>query len=255
MSIGVVSPIHQKTSPPRFQGGLIKPGLTLKTFDYVNLSTTPMAMSMLIYTWIILTRILFSRSDSERRENLRRDPLGWYAWFMGTPLMQGLLIRGLPKDIKPLIFTEKTKHLSLPHKIFNWIVQPTANYHVTSDKQLKQRAEQLIKLATSDTMKKAIEKRFAMATKVRALVYFFSLMFTFATLGIGIQWINIMLTKRDVMKRMNLKKEPDPIDALQLAMPLSNYAFSQNNRGYSANNLYFDGKQMRLPQPNFTYRA
>ena len=185
---------------------LPKIGRFMKTFDFHTPGDTWVKQSMLIYICIISSRLLAARSNNERLETPRRDPLGWYSWFFGMPLFeQGLILLMTHKnpEVRQLLL-RKVKAGKSKWDKFKHFINPTGRYVQTSLQQLNQRKTQIVdqmlaKGASPDTVKN-IKNLFSKASLTLNLTSFFSLMFTIFTLGIGINILNIAMTRKSMSK-------------------------------------------------------
>lgn len=209
--------------------------------DFKELGKTAVRNNQIIYAGVILSRMLFSRSANEAWENARRDVLGWYFWFMGSPLMQTALVLGLvpaiSKASKGLMVTPMNQNASLGQKILWTLSSPSKLWTIASDKQLHQRKAHVLDAMKNEALAKSggttldkaalarmanAGKLFEKTTNLRALVSFVGLAFTFFALGIGINLLNIAMTKA----ALNKKQKPsspagNPFAASPGMMPMS----------------------------------
>ncbi len=208
----LMAPHFPPANQPRF--GYTAAPFALKILDFHTLGASTVAQNKLIYAAVIASRLWKSRSWNEVRENASRDVLGWYSWFMGSPLMQTALVCGLvsPK-IRDLMVTRLNQDAPIIKKLGWTFLNPSKLWLITSDVQLHQRKEQMIraiqrhpglqKNGVGQKMISQIEKRFNKAIFNRSLVSFAGLMFTFLMLGVGINLINIALTKSALRKKQH----------------------------------------------------
>lgn len=182
----------------------------LKSLDYAVVGDTLLKQSMLIYTCIIGSRVAMARSTNERLEVLRRDPLGWYMWFMGKPLFEwGLLHLATINDphVRSLLFNYKAPETTWG-KVMSF-VNPPAQYYSSTQKQLMQRYQQIktqmLTQSTGVKQLKQLTRVFTKANNLIVLTSFVSLVLTILGLGIGINMVNIALTRRNVEKAKHLQ--------------------------------------------------
>ncbi len=210
MRVGMTTALHYKPLLQQSQKqharfgnmGVTAIPMVLKVADFATLGKATELMNRIIYGAVIGSRIGFSRSPKEAWENARRDMLGWYFWFMGSPIMQTLMVLGLglvkPEANKVLISKVDNK-APAPIKFLQFMFNPGRIYTIASDKQIHQRRDQVIRdmiaRKASRVEIEGVKKFFGHMANYRALVSFIGLIFTFLSLGIGINLINIALTK------------------------------------------------------------
>ena len=197
-----------KQAPPRF--GVASAPMLLKALDFANLGTSTVGQNKLIYGLVIGSRVGYSRSANERWENIRRDALGWYSWFMGSPLLQVGIVTGMlpliAKGSKELMVRKLNQNASLPQKLMYTLFNPSKLWLLASDKQLEQRQEQIVEFmrrrgkALKSTDIGKIEKLFTKTKMFRGMTSLIGMLFTIALLGVGINLINIALTKASLVK-------------------------------------------------------
>jgi hypothetical protein len=218
---------------PRFGNMTATAPMALRMYDFLSPGKTLVGMNKLIYAAVIGSRILYSRSPNERMENARRDILGWYSWFMGSPLMQTALVLCMFPLVSKLYKGSQmaaSKNLMLTHldksanplkKALWGLFAPDKLWLIATDKQLHQRKthiingmkEQAIKHSgridkvTLDRIAK-VQNLFGKTINYRALVSFIGLAFTFFALGIGINLVNIALTRNDLQKKHESSNQP-----------------------------------------------
>lgn len=183
---------------------LPNPGLLLKNLDFHNVGETLLGQSMIIYALVISSRVAAARSKNERFEVMRRDFLGWYSWFFGVPLLQfgltNLLTMGNPKLREILIQTRKGSGTFFSK--INRIVNPTSRFFTTTIHQLKQREAQILALmeknGTGLREMRQVRQLFNKASNIQVLTSFIGLAFTIFAIGIGINLLNIALTRKNV---------------------------------------------------------
>lgn len=182
--------------------------------DFSELGKSAVRHNQIIYAAVIASRIIFARSNNERMENARRDIPGWYFWFMGSPLMQAGIVRMcMPKAYQQLILTPTQEKATFLRKMLWLFVNPKRIWHIASDKQIYQRKEQIISdiINTAQKVKgklpksaineiNRINKMFTKTMQLRGLVSFIGFMFTVLTLGVGINFINMAFTRKNINK-------------------------------------------------------
>ena len=190
---------------PKFGNGLqnglkqlVKPGLFLKTFDFITMGDSVLAQSKFIYGGLCISRTVCARSKNERWESLRRDPFAWYFWFYGKPLLEwGLITFSTAAD--PLV-----RHLlRRPIPEMGHPFNPPSQVFQTTQRQLKERLIQLQKrmsLAKAPLLQiRQMESTFARANNLLLITSFIGMVFTIFSLGIGINLLNIAATRRNIL--------------------------------------------------------
>ncbi len=191
-------------------------------FDKPGFSTVP--QNMVIYGLVILSRIAaaFQRgveagSFEEVREHAVRDTLGFSFWFFASPAIQRIVLRAMPKKyrdaivVNPYNGTKTAKDLSqktdgwskFQHKIrreFSFLFKG----HISTQEQITQRGEQIFndlnKGISADKTKK-LQKYLNNARHIKNGVFAFGLLNAIALLGVGINLINIAVTRKHVAMR------------------------------------------------------
>jgi hypothetical protein len=205
------TPIQPQTSAAHsirsqaFGSGLPRPDMFLKIFDFVVPWESTVPHNKLCYANVISSRILGARTNNERREVLMQDPLGWFFWFFGNPLMQtGLILFAAKKVLQPLLYHQLPQPEGGLKKLM-WMFDPTQRFKLTTDVQLEQRQAQILKaMATQKVNPQVMGKTqdlFKKALSQRHLISFIGLMFTFAALGLGITWFKIAVTQAAVARK------------------------------------------------------
>jgi len=192
----------------------------LKKWDFENLGTSTVGQSKFIYTWIILSRWWKARTWNELRENMRRDALGWYFWFMGSPLMQiglaTLVVPQISPAAKHFILSKIPTHNENPfQQLTKAIINPYNVWHIASDKQIAQRKEQILSAmkaqGKNQVAMNSVKKLFETTRMLRTtFMSTFGIAFSTAMIGIGIMFINIALTRKDVRKNRLGYTQPPP---------------------------------------------
>ena len=183
----------------------------LKTLDFAVLGNTLIRQSMLIYACIIASRLFVVRTNNERLEVLRRDPLGWYMWFMGKPFFEwGLMHAATVKQplVRSLLFNHKEPR-STWTKLFG-IINPPVHYYSSTQKQLAQRYQQIksqmFQQAAGARKLKVLTDAFTRANNLLVVTSFVSLLLTILGVGIGINLLNIIMTRRNVDRAKRLQE-------------------------------------------------
>ena len=165
---------------------------------------TVVRQSMLIYGFIIGSRMLWARTNNERMEVLRRDVPGWYTWFMGKPLLEyGMtqMITLNDKTLRSLLSKPAPKAPGAWNQFYR-IVNPVSGMFATSTNQLKQRQRQILKEMAKRGLplkrQRVVETMFKNASNVILLTSFVSLILTILTLGVAIPQANVWITRRNV---------------------------------------------------------
>ena len=179
---------------------LPRPSLLLRNFDFHLLGDSILTQSKLIYGALIASRAVFARTNNERWEVLRRDPFGWYCWFYGKPLLEWAIIQTATSADPKLrqILKNPLPHLGTP---FN----PPSQSFQTTQPQLKDRLAQITrnmeKMGVNGKRLREVEKIFARANNLLAVTTFVGLVFTIFSLGIGINLMNIAITRANVRRQ------------------------------------------------------
>lgn len=194
---------QHRPQPVSLKFGSGMPAL-LKTLDYTTLGASTVGQNQLIYGTVIGSRLWQSRSPNEFKENARRDILGWYNWFMGSPLMQTAIVLWLlPKNSQNLLLTRLGQDVQGPRKILTALFNPSGLWKIASDEQLCQREAHIVsalkKTGASDKISR-VHQLIQTSRNHRALMSVFGLAYTFFALGVGINLLNIALTKAAVRK-------------------------------------------------------
>jgi hypothetical protein len=174
---------------------------------------------MFIYGAVIALRILIVRSLNERLEALRRDSMGWFMWFCGSPWMQTLLVAGaIPFLAKHAgYFNKHTKDLMVQDLFPNVrgakkvplalkaLLNPDKVWRRATEGQLKQRQIHMMKAMRAAGVPKetrrAAEAIFERAIETRGLMSLIGFIFVVLFLGIGIPLLNIAMTHRNVIRK------------------------------------------------------
>lgn len=204
---------------PKF--GFVSGPAILRAVDYASLGTSTVGQNMGIYGTVIASRLWQSRSPNERWENARRDVLGWYNWFMGSPIIQTGLVLGLPLVLgasgaasKRLLVTRLNQNASPLKKLFTLLLEPNKLFMIASDAQIHQHKNHILESLGKAGAKAQIGKVAALFEKARnhrAIVSFIGLAYTFFALGVGIIWLNIFLTKLALKKQQDKNGQQSPM--------------------------------------------
>ncbi len=202
----VTRPIPQKA--PRF-GHYPTMGM-LNFLDFNSVGASTVGQNKVIYAAVILSRLAKARSANEFRENITRDGLGWYSWFMGGPLMQTAfalcMVPLVCKAAQPLMITRLNQKANVGKKILYTLFSPSSLWLLATDKQLHQRKEQVLQgmkaskaVAASQLQRTA--NLFERTINLRSLTSLFGIAFTIFLLGFVINLVNIALTRANVRKK------------------------------------------------------
>lgn len=203
------SPHTKPLAQTQFSGIKATPGGMLNGLDFLGMNSMRVNMSKLIYAAVIGSRMAESRSKNELWEVIRRDSLGWFFWFYGNPLMQTFLTTTLvSKNLQPLLKRGVPKPTDAK-TAFMWQLNPADRYFLTTDTQLHQRLKHILKGMAEHGEDKALieatKANFKKALQLKALISFIGLAFAMALIGVGTTWLNIMMTRANVLKK---KKAP-----------------------------------------------
>jgi hypothetical protein len=190
----------------RYTTAMPRLGKMLTGLDYQVLGDTLIGQSQVIYASLIASRVIKARTNNERWEVLRRDPMGWYCWFMGKPMLEWALIQGMTGNSPTLrkMLLQKAAPQKGPLQTVLNIISPTRMFYKTSELQLKQRQQQVLQAlerqgASLRRIKEAREL-FGRGKNILLTTSFIGLVFTVVALGIGINLINIAMTKLNLEK-------------------------------------------------------
>ncbi len=215
----MLPPVHNSGSrsaspgkyPTRF--GLASPNALLSALDFTANGASTLNQNKLIYSAVIGSRIKYARSKNERLENTRRDVLGWYNWFMGSSLIQTLIVLTLIPAISPkardLMLNKLNPKVNPLKKLFLTFFDPSKLWLIITDKQLHQRREQIVRsmmqsnLPNKMTKVAQVQKLFGQTINLRALMTAIGMAYTLFAVGIGINLVNIALTRRNLRKQIS----------------------------------------------------
>ncbi len=182
---------------PRF--GMQTPLLNAFDFERPGITATP--MNMLIYGSNILSRLTASRSSNELWENARRDGLSWLCWFYTTPVIQRLVVLLAPKHVREALLRKNPKPITGVLAKLNWHVNPLSRWHLMSSQQILDYMGRP-QLNPYRPFLNQLRRWRGGASTIGLLTAFF-------VLGIGINLVNIAITRRNViLGKMNLGNSP-----------------------------------------------
>jgi hypothetical protein len=207
-SKSVPSYSHSK-QVPQFQGAFQN---FANALDFEDMAASSFRHSQFIYTACILSRMIAARDRSwnEVREHGVRDILGWTFWFYAIPMVHRLFLAGFaPEDVKPVLLKanerpsgEAAKGIMGWLRKANWTINPLARWSVPSGNQIKERGKQLIhkliEIGAESHEIQAAEKLLEKQSRWRSYASAMGLGIAFALLGIGINWLNIQITRKNV---------------------------------------------------------
>jgi hypothetical protein len=219
----------------------------LKHFDFRDPGVSHMSQIQLVYAICILWRLVAAnqrrkasptQSWNEIRESLLRDSVGYAFWFFGTPTLQRLYLKLIPKDYqKALIHTNPPNNQGAWQQLKQW--NPISRFAVPTSEQIKDMKAQAINhmeeagLEKSDEAFQKIEAYYKTLMTHRNVATGIGLLSTIGLLGIGINYLNFYLTNRNIKQReMALLKPPFPEPPrLPKFQPIQSLpAFTQQNQ-------------------------
>jgi hypothetical protein len=230
--------ISNATTPkaPAFGASLIpSPLALLAPLQFPIIGSVIDKQSQAIYAVQIGGRIGESRELVEAREHATRDVLGASTWFWGVPIFQRLFLMAFaPADIKKVLLLDKPAPQALAEGA-NWLKQgmhqlakfnyhvlhnPLARYDLVSLEQLHNRSSDLERLWTKahagleSTAKHAMEapakEYLTRLLHWRKGAMGLGLAFTLSALGVGINLLNIYITKQQIKREEASKAQPVP---------------------------------------------
>jgi hypothetical protein len=179
---------------------LPRPHALLRQFDFHTVGDSILTQSKFIYGALLTSRAVFARTKNERLEVLRRDPFGWYCWFYGKPLLEWAVIHAYTAGDPKLRAIMKNPFPGLMAP-FN----PPSRVFQTTQGQLKERLEQIRrgmeKAGVNGRRLAQVENTFARAQNLLGVTSFIGLVFTIVSLGIGVNLLNITLTRANVRRQ------------------------------------------------------
>ena len=160
----------------------------VKTFDF-NTGMAPGPQMKALYAGTISSRILASRSKEEFRETFTRDIPGWATLFYVASIVEESVGYVLDK-FNPS--SKKEGAFSLikgpEGKTFLKMLNPFNKYKVRSFEDI----EALKKVATPENIKSL--------SRNKAIVFAVGMLSSIAVLGMFIPWINVQITRKEVME-------------------------------------------------------
>jgi hypothetical protein len=234
----MVRTVQSVTLPVRFQWVTLTPGSSssafLRIFDFEQAGKSTLRQNMLMYSLVILSRLFAAAaraketgSYNEVREHALRDLLGWTFWFFAASQVQRLFLRAFPAKYRDvLVHTpyEKKPAATSWGKLgerLKWEFNFLARGQTPTARQLEQRMEQFlketreaarglgddaVKMAEKDAM-----KYFGRLAKLRNLASFTGITMAIALLGVGINLVNIAMTRNNVQKRGTSETAKQPV--------------------------------------------
>ncbi|WP_373532898.1 hypothetical protein [Vampirovibrio sp.] len=243
-------------------------GKALKYFDFRDVGLSHVAQIQLVYAACILWRLVAAnqrrkasptQSWNEIRESLLRDSVGYAFWFFGTPTLQRLYLKMIPKDYQKALIHTNQQHQPGPwQKIKQW--NPISRYAVPTSEQVKDMKAQALARIEDAGIKKSdeaflkVEDYYKKLMTHRNVATGIGLLSTIGLLGIGINYLNFYLTNRNVKQReMELLKPPFPepprLPKFQPTPSLSAPAFNQRPPQFSSGNGGLPFSPPLLPKP------
>lgn len=189
-----------------------KAGGFLRYFDYQKLGDTSVNQIKLLYGSVILSRFAAAatRSWNELRETMTRDTLGYTFWLFTVPMLQRLILRFAVRDkqyrnalLRTVPKPEATGIKGAIKKLL-WAVSPVSRWQIASSSEIKDWGKQALYqlerqgVSQSDEVFKKTEKYFHELLKRRNLTTGFGVALTIAILGVGINLVNMALTRKAV---------------------------------------------------------
>jgi hypothetical protein len=212
--LGLIRKQPQTANQPKFSGPCFN-DIGKKALNYVDfreLGSPHLDQIKIIYTCCILWRLVAAnerrkatptKSWNEIRESMFRDFVGFMFWFFGTPTLQRAFL-GLTTS--PEIRTSLIQHnqeKGSPLRKFN----PLYNWDIPTSEQVKEQMEQALAAlekkgcSRTEPAYQATEKFYGQLTKARNLATGVGMLTTIALLGVGINLLNIHLTRKDMARR------------------------------------------------------
>lgn len=218
----------------------------LRHFDYREFGVSHVNQIQIIYASCILWRLLAanerrkaspSKSWNEIRESALRDSIGYAFWFFGTPLLQRaylkLATRHNPDMEKALIQRNPAIDKGTGHFSFLQKLNPITSLNIPTSEQVKDQMEQALhdlkKSGTKITDAAYLnrEKYYKELLKHRNLATAVGLGSTILLLGIGINFLNFYMTRKNVERRNAAKNKPSFPTVPPLPRPFNFHAPSQ----------------------------
>jgi len=192
----------------------------LGALDYFNVGESSLRQNQLIYTLVIISRIaagyvrgMKSGGDThEAREHAMRDVAGWLIWYYAMGIFERAFISSrYPKQLNALVGKRSAKATeaeaaakpSLFARIFGGetaSIQQIANRKQHALDAINRQKKALGKKEFAKA-KAEIEHYYGKLSNSRLTTAFTGLMMTIGLLGIGINLLNIYLTKRSLARQ------------------------------------------------------
>lgn len=239
-------PNTPKKLAPRINGAL-------KHLDFREQGLSHVAQIQLVYAACILWRLTAAnqrrkasptQSWNEVRESLLRDSVGFTFWFFGTPTLQRLYLKLIPKDYqKALIQTNPLNKQGAWQQLKQW--NPISRYTIPTSEQIKDMKAQAIsrmeeaRLKKSDEAFQKIEAYYKTLMTHRNVASGIGLLSTIGLLGIGINYLNVYLTNRNIKQREMALFKPSFPEAPRLPkfQPIQSLpTFTQNQTAFQGSN-------------------
>lgn len=210
---------------------LPKIGDYLKHFDFREVGASPVNQIQLVYAACIVWRLLAAnerrkasptKSWNEIRESALRDSVGYAFWFFGTPTLQRLYLATVPKEYKKALIQENPGTAAKPpangwqhikETIRKW--NPITGYAIPTSEQVKdlkaQALHDLKKLdipASHENFQK-VDNYYKKLLTHRNMATGIGLLSTIGLLGIGINYLNFYLTRKNMERRAKELQKPD----------------------------------------------
>ncbi len=210
----------------------------LRNFDFEQVGKSTVRQNMLMYSLVIASRLMAAAkrgheagSYNEVREHALRDILGWTFWFFAAGQVQRLFLRFFPAKYRDVVVQtpyqmDKTAQGFWPRlrERLRWETNFLVRGKIPSAEQLEQRMGQFrkeLRASAGDLGKEAVEaaerdaaKYFKRLSKLRNLASFTGISMAIALLGIGIPWINILVTRKNVAERQKQNGAADQSPAI-----------------------------------------
>jgi len=263
-------PLSRNQEQVKFQGAY-NPGRFSRgfrhIFDFNKPGIAMVKQNMLIYSIVICSRVaaayqrgLASGSFEEVREHAVRDSLGLTFWFFAGTFMQRVALRLIPKQYRdalvfnPYMESKTTQRLATKtdgwSKFQNKLRQELSflfKGEVVSAKQAQQRGELIFKHFAESGIKtpKKLERYLRNLRNISNFIWLFGLLITIGLLGIGINFINIAITRKNVAKKYHVTAEAMPV-----SQPIARPATSSSINPFSAVNRWISHHPAIWPVTN-----
>lgn len=164
----------------------------VRTFDFAEPGKTATPQNKGIYAISIISRLAVARGYNEIGEICRRDMLGWLFWFYTTPLIQRAVIACAPAKVRSALLrqTPRPRGSGMLTSL-NWTLNPITRWHLASSAQIMDYIRNP-RLKSQLSFLNQLRRWRAGASAVGILAAFFAL-------GVGINLINIAVTRNNVL--------------------------------------------------------